>query len=209
MGYDIRLYHLGDFIASGIKNGECCEDMENFQPAASTYLSYNFSAMSDVWDAYSWFGKTTNEAIPELELALQRLLGKGYEPKIPEGCDGWTSIGENGWHVFCCHVNRLLELFSEYPNCVITADIDFTYNICPEILKGFANQQENNQEENNQQENKQEEKQVIYYRHWINGDMVVDNFAKAAEVFVIELTKNSPNAQAWLDLALKMSDAPK
>lgn len=48
-----------------------------------------------------------------------------------------------------------------------------------------------------------------YFRHPIKGNMKIDTFAKASEVFTIMTLQGDPRARQWLELAQLMSDAPK
>lgn len=49
---------------------------------------------------------------------------------------------------------------------------------------------------------------VTYYRHPIKGNMKVDNFATASEVFALMTISGDSRASAWLDLSKQMPDAP-
>lgn len=124
MGYDIKLYDLNDFLEAKYENGahgnECgSQFVDDIIPVAETYLSYNFSAMKEIWCANSCFGRSTNEVIPELVVAYEKLRVLKYEPKIPKDCDIWTCKGENEYHVFCYHIKTLLDLFMANPYQII------------------------------------------------------------------------------------------
>ncbi len=119
-----------------------------------------------------------------MKVVFDTLIKMGYQPKIPPNCDGWTSTGENGWHVFTYHVLRLLNVFEANPYCVISADIDFYWNVDDEVMTEFL------------KENKVEAPAIvpekkIYYRHPLKGTIAICDFASACEVFTIESKSDS------------------
>ena len=50
---------------------------------------------------------------------------------------------------------------------------------------------------------------VTYYRHPFKGNFCVNSFKSAMEIYGLLAAQNSPAADQWYDLALKMHDAPR
>jgi len=203
MGYGIALYRIKDVASALLAKQDpfsrCIERV------ADDYLSYNFSKepYSDFWTLRSVLGcSTTNQTVLEnMQKALDDMKKQGYTGHIPQGCDGWTSEPvELGMNVFMHHVQRLRTLFLDNPNCVITADIRFAFQLTEDELQSAKNEKP--------VPVVAKANIVTYYRHPIKGNFCVDNFAKAAEVYAICLLNGDERAEGWLNIAKMMPDAP-
>lgn len=179
------------------------------------YLSYNFSKFSDYWYIRKHLqGHKASTIVKYLKIGIQRILDAEINPGFNKGEDGWSA----SLNVFSYHLNHFLEeiteLIKKYPSHANTRYyIDQTSNPGETDYSDVVSEPDVDTEDELSQDSDvelPEEPQVYtYFRHPMHGTMKVDTFAKASEVYTIMVLKGDlDRADAWLQLAKQMPDAP-
>jgi hypothetical protein len=183
--------------------------LSSIEEVEQTYLSYNFGKFSHIWYLRDWLGGTSDDMAEALRAALIRMSKDGVMPCIPDEIWERTEFDGkivrekmNGWtpdlRVFAYHLKRLKQICEDNPQCLVTADIDWDWQIELEDLPDPAKESD-----------KPGPQFVAYYRHPIKGQMKIDTFAKASEIYTLAVLNKDPRAPQWLELAQSMPDAPK
>lgn len=173
------------------------------------YLSYNFSKFSDYWYIKKHLqGHKASTIVKYLKIGIQKLEDAGVKPGFNKGEDGWSA----SLNVFSSHLNRFLEeiteLIKKYPS---HANVRYYCDSASGAGETDYSDviSEPDTEAEGETELPEEPEFYTYFRHPMHGTMKVDTFAKASEVYTIAVLKGDPRADAWLELAKQMPDAPK
>jgi len=171
------------------------------------YLSYNFSIFSEYWYIKQHLhGHKASTILKYIKIGIQKLRDSGIQSGVQPGQNGWSpekniflthlerfqfKIQENinkypshaNTRYFCDYASGCDE--TDYSDCISEPDVEDTYDDLP-----------------------QESDEYTVFRHPIHGNMIINTFAKAAEIYTYLLLKNSDNANWWLEFAKSMPDAP-
>jgi hypothetical protein len=174
------------------------------------YLSYNFSV--DEFSKY-WYirkhlvGHKASTILKYLKIAINEMSKNEISPSIPIGMDGWS----RDIRVFMNHLktmkDQIEELILKYPghkNVRYWTDSASGENEeeYPDVVS------EPDDDEVGDTYQYEEPTVYTYFRHPIKGNMKIDTFAKASEIYTLLVLKGSSEAEKWLELAKMMPDAP-
>lgn len=170
------------------------------------YLSYNFSKFKDYWYIKKHLqGHKASTIIKYLKIGIQKLQDAGVNPGINKGEDGWSA----SLNVFSSHLNRFLEeiteLIKKFPQ---HANVRYYCDSASGAGETDYSDVVSEPDVEAEDDLPEEPEVYTYFRHPIHGNMKVNTFAKASEVYTIMVLKGDPRANAWLELAKEMPDAP-
>lgn len=162
------------------------------------YLSYNFSKFSDYWYIKKHlYGHKASTIIKYLNNAINKLKEEGISPVIKDGEDGWTP----NINVFMYHLNYFLETIQNIikgsPSHI---NVRYWSDGCGEVNYDDCESEPDISEEQEESE-MQIDDGIAYFRHPIHGNMKIDSFAKASEVYTMMVINNDPRASVWLEYA--------
>lgn len=227
MGFDIDIFETKIVIEDEEKVVVLGDNI------SSAYLSYNWSDLSSICPEHLFLSKCECENHESLwylrndlhrrfgsdvadraKLAIKKLadLGIGIPvPDIKNSCWGWGNNMSQlkRLEVFAFHLNEFRKLGEQYPEAAFIADADngdedYLYINNEETIKINVGLESDSASETETDFNSI----VTYFRHPIKGNMRIDNFDTAIEVFGYLSAISSPMAYLWKDLAFQMHDAP-
>ena len=206
MGHDLEMKACP---RNNIANSNCISGGScNHQTYDIDHISTNFTVYDVYWHVRNAHGHSGHVVALQLQNAIHRMKVNGYKGVITIGSDEWTQSPE----VFMYHLERLLSFVERYPNATFLSDQLW-------ILEPDDNDTDNDTDEDNKNhgenssDNEHEDAikptySAAYFQHPIKGQIKVDTFAKASEVFTYMSIINDPQAQTWLNWAKLMPDAP-
>jgi hypothetical protein len=177
-----------------VSGGEC-----NHESRETDYISFNHSENRDIWHVSMSHGHTGRVVSIQLAKAITLMKSNGVVAEIPPGGDGYT----RGPGVFLLHIIRIKNMADRNPGLTFLSDQYWSFNPDPN-----DSDSDNYVDCIDVDEIPIKIDSVTYFRHPVKGNMKIDNFASASEVFTLMTIKGDPRASYWLDLAKKMSDAP-
>jgi len=199
MGYDLMM--------KSCKHGksQCISDMLcNHQILDESYFSYNFNCFSEYWSVDMANGHSGRVVALQLRDAIARMESENIGSDIPLNCDGWTPVID----VFHYHIKRLLKFVEGYPKMTfVGAQIQCFYPDDNDT-DDTDNETDDDKPVSTCIENDTNES-VLYFLHPTKGNIVIDSYAKASDVFTILSLTGDPRSKQWLEIARTMPDAPK
>jgi hypothetical protein len=201
------------------------------------YLSYNWSDLSNIEidgkKIHLWyirddlFNKKGSYVSARIERALKILREKlNIQPSDPD-----PSMSSWGWGVdndgkllpyrerlsiFSHHLMYYKKIADKYPHNFFR-DEDYDPDYDPDYDKydnynNYNNDSNGNSNLNDDSnlDNNIMDTSVMYYEHPTKGTLKISNFDEATEIYGFELSQGTSREKAkkWLDIALKMHDAP-
>lgn len=184
-------------------NPETCRDgLCNHKIVDSAYISFNFSHFGEYyWSIHKLHGHTGRHGLKRLRAADKKLGDEKVKAEFKKDENGWT----NTKNVFRVHVQRFIELCERHPKCRFYSDQVYDG---PETDESDVEDSSEDGSDNGDEDSGEESDDGWYvsYRHPLKGNMRVDTFEKASEIYTRETLDgvSVERAQAWLDLAKKL-----
>lgn len=210
MGHDIIIANCPNPpTRSCVEGCECTHYREK-----ESYMSFNFSKYDYYWHISNAHGH--QGAVVEIQLtkAIAKLANEGVKPCILSEEDGWTPEK----NVFMYHLTRLRKIAVDYPDSTWLSDQCWSRRPDPNDPEPDNDHEPDNEPDTSDvgmrgeyvnDEVKLPASQCVYFRHPIKGNMLIDDFASASEVFTYMTLRDDARAPQWLELAKSMHDVPQ
>ncbi len=212
MGKDIALVRVN-------KDGTA-EEVE------SESLSGNFSSqiLSRYFYIYELDRHKVTDAIPILEAGITKLKAAGFKEGIPDLTNnswGWGVHERKGQTteimpdqefagVFLFHLNRILKKLVLYPEYYVVLEFSSSDSVTMnDGTKTKPKPEVDYSVDSSFDDISNSGRICTYYRHPTKGQMKIDTWKLAMEIYGIETALDSERADSWLELAQKMADFPK
>jgi hypothetical protein len=203
MGHGLYLKNCPSTLKGKCISGDC-----DHKCKAYSSLSFNFTEYADYWSVAQAHGHKGDVIVIQLKNAIDRLLKEGIGRTILGGQDGWTSE----INVFHFHLHRLLAIIQDNQDCTMTSDQVWSFVSDPnDAQDAYESESDTDSEDDNARGDADQQAPlgpITYYQHPIKGNMKIDNFAKACEIFTMMTISGDARASQLLDLAKMMPDAP-
>ena len=193
MGHDLEMKACP---RNNIANSNCISGGScNHQTYDLSHMSTNFTVYDGYWHVRNAHGHSGHVVALQLQNAIHRMKDNGYNGVITIGSNEWTQSPD----VFIYHLKKLLLFVERYPNATFISDQVW-------VLEPDDNDTDYDTDDEHKDAIKPTYS-AAYFQHPIKGQIKVDTFAKASEVFTYMSIIDDPQAQTWLNLAKLMPDA--
>ena len=193
---------------------------DNNEVVATEYFSYNWNMYKDCakyFNVKQLCGHSGEKGVIEhLESVLNELDQKSEAIKV----NGWgnplkgTILSEEELEseqlrMFATHIQRFLETAKKFPDAhwyiddyEISEKLNGHCGVERKDLPGYCSDDSND-------DSNDDDQPIAYYRHPIKGNICVDSFEKAMEIYILQLKEKDKRAPGWYKLALQMLDCPE